>query len=76
MRIGPKESITNLLLSFYLIWMVTVTANSQTLPLSDVHGEKKFVIEAPSSKLRTESSHTGLVTSVLQRRHFIRPRTK
>jgi len=31
MCIGSKESITNLLLSFYLIWMVTVTANSQTL---------------------------------------------
>ncbi len=31
MQVGPKESITNLLLSFYLIWMVTVTANSQTL---------------------------------------------
>ena len=35
MRIGSKESITNLLLSFYLIWMVTVTANSQTLEMDD-----------------------------------------
>src|SRR6266849_1345640 len=37
MCIGSKESITNLLLSFYLIWMVTVTANSQTL-ISTSHG--------------------------------------
>ncbi len=72
MRIGSKESITNLLLSFYLIWMVTVTANSQTLSITlkfDINIVFEYIAYVgPSLKIGRFSSmltFLGVVISLL-----------